>query len=95
MRNMVKIIPKRITQRKHGSYRAVIVGGRFLVTRNGVPVAELRPSWAARRSYLPKAELVGLSGLDTSISKCSEQILIVSPTRSCDIGWPKRFISRQ
>ena len=40
---------------------AVIAGEKFVVTRNSVPVAELRPAGAARRSFVPKAELVGLS----------------------------------
>jgi prevent-host-death family protein len=37
---------------------AVVAGESFVVTRNGVPVAELRPIRTARRSFVPKAELV-------------------------------------
>jgi len=40
---------------------AVASGETFLVTRNGVPVAELRPIGSGRRRLIPKAELVGLA----------------------------------
>ena len=35
----------------------VVSGHSFLVTRNGVPVAELRPVQPARRTFVPKSEL--------------------------------------
>ena len=40
---------------------AVAAGESFVVTRNGVPVAELRPIRTARRSLVPKTELVALA----------------------------------
>jgi antitoxin (DNA-binding transcriptional repressor) of toxin-antitoxin stability system len=38
---------------------AVAAGDTFVVTRDGVPVAELRPIQATRRRFVPKAELLG------------------------------------
>jgi len=40
---------------------AVVSGDTFVVTRNGVPVAELRPIRAARRSFVPKTDLMALA----------------------------------
>jgi len=40
---------------------AVASGETFVVTRNGVPVAELRPIRRTRRSFVPKADLVALA----------------------------------
>lgn len=37
---------------------AVAKGDSFVVTRNGTPVAELRPFSGARRRVVPKADLV-------------------------------------
>lgn len=37
---------------------AVAAGESFLVTRNGTPVAELRPVVAGRRTRVPRAELL-------------------------------------
>ncbi len=39
---------------------AVAAGETFVVTRNGVPVAELRPIAPARRKFVAKADLVAL-----------------------------------
>ncbi|HLI43493.1 MAG TPA: type II toxin-antitoxin system prevent-host-death family antitoxin [Acidimicrobiales bacterium] len=39
---------------------AVAAGQTFIVTRNGVPVAELRPIVPARRKFVAKADLVAL-----------------------------------
>ena len=35
---------------------AVVAGESFVVTRNGVPVAELRPIATARRTFVTKAD---------------------------------------
>jgi antitoxin (DNA-binding transcriptional repressor) of toxin-antitoxin stability system len=43
------------------SIEAVAAGDTFVVTRNGVPVAELRPIQTARRSFVEKNELVVLA----------------------------------
>ena len=40
---------------------AVAAGQTFVVTRNGIPVAELRPIRTSRRQTVPKAELVALA----------------------------------
>jgi len=40
---------------------AVVAGETFVVTRNGVPVAELRPVSTARQSFVSKAELQALA----------------------------------
>ena len=37
---------------------AVAAGESFVVTRNGVPVAELRPIRQARRTFVPTTELL-------------------------------------
>ena len=50
---------------------AVAAGESFVVTRNGVPVAELRPIQRMRRSFIPKAELVALAAAGPHID--SEQ----------------------
>ena len=38
----------------------VAAGQTFLVTRNGVPVAERRPVQRPRRTFVPKAELLAM-----------------------------------
>ena len=40
---------------------AVASGETFVVTRNGVPVAELRPLRRSGRSFVPKADLMALA----------------------------------
>jgi len=40
---------------------AVAAGQSFVVTRNGVPVAELRPIQQARRTFVPTTELLVLA----------------------------------
>jgi prevent-host-death family protein len=40
---------------------AVAAGESFVVTRNGIPVAELRPIRTGRPSFVPKSELVLLA----------------------------------
>jgi prevent-host-death family protein len=37
---------------------AVAAGETFIVTRNGEPVAELRPVRPARRTFIPRNEIV-------------------------------------
>lgn len=46
---------------------AVAAGESFVVTRNGVPVAELRPIRPARRTFVPKADLLSLAATGTRI----------------------------
>lgn len=40
---------------------AVEAGARFVVTRNGAPVAELRPLTHGRRRFVPRADLATLA----------------------------------
>lgn len=40
---------------------AVAAGERFVVARNGVPVAELRPIERVRQPFVARAELVALA----------------------------------
>jgi prevent-host-death family protein len=40
---------------------AVAAGESFVVTRNGVPIAELRPIQQTRRTFVPAAELAALA----------------------------------
>jgi prevent-host-death family protein len=40
---------------------AVAAGESFVVTRNGEPVAELRPLVRGRRQFVPKAEIAKLA----------------------------------
>lgn len=41
---------------------AVVAGETFVVTRNGEPVAELRPVLAGRRTFITRAEVAALAG---------------------------------
>jgi prevent-host-death family protein len=40
---------------------AVVAGETFVVTRNGVPVAEIRPIQNRRRTLVPKSDLLALA----------------------------------
>jgi len=48
---------------------AVAAGESFVVTRNGVPVAELRPIRLTRRTFVPTAELVALGLVGPPINR--------------------------
>ncbi|MGH9102816.1 MAG: type II toxin-antitoxin system Phd/YefM family antitoxin [Acidimicrobiales bacterium] len=59
-------MPKTIAQRELRNdnarvIEAVAAGESFVVTRHGIPVAELRPIRTNRRTTVPKAELVALA----------------------------------
>jgi prevent-host-death family protein len=59
------VMPRTIAQRELRNENAkvidaVVAGESFVVTRNGVPVAELRPIVTTRRSSVAKAEVVEL-----------------------------------
>jgi len=59
-------MPKTIAQRelRNDNARvimAVAAGETFVITRNGIPVAELRPTRTIRRPTVPKAELLALA----------------------------------
>jgi prevent-host-death family protein len=48
---------------------AVAAGESFVITRNGVPVAELRPIQQARRTFVPTAELPSLAATGPRIDR--------------------------
>ncbi|HEX6511371.1 MAG TPA: type II toxin-antitoxin system prevent-host-death family antitoxin [Chloroflexota bacterium] len=59
---MPTVIPQRELRNQNAAIMdAVAAGESFVITRNGTPVAELRPIALARRRFVPKAELVALS----------------------------------
>ena len=58
---MAKTIPQRELRNDNARViEAVASGETFVVTRNGVPVAELRPIQSTRRTFVPKGELVAV-----------------------------------
>ena len=65
---MTRTIPQRELRNDNARVIEAVVGGEtVVVTRNGVPVAELRPLSTTRRSYLPKAELMALAATGPDI----------------------------
>jgi prevent-host-death family protein len=48
---------------------AVTAGETFVVTRNGEPVAELRPIRAGRRTFISRDEVGALSAADVRIDR--------------------------
>ena len=48
---------------------AVSTGETFIVTRNGEPVAELRPLRAGRRSFISRAEVAVLAAANVRIDR--------------------------
>jgi prevent-host-death family protein len=67
-------VPKRIAQRELRNenakvIEAVVAGETFVVTRNGVPVAELRPVGPARRTLVPRAELLALAAAGPHVER--------------------------
>lgn len=59
---MTRIIPQRELRNDNAKVLDEVVAGEdFVVTRNGLPVAELRPiASAARRTAVPRSELAAL-----------------------------------
>lgn len=58
---MVQVIAQRELRNDNAKViDAVAAGETFVVTRNGVPVAELRPIEPARRKFVARAQLVAL-----------------------------------
>jgi prevent-host-death family protein len=59
---VTSIIPQRELRNDNARViDAVAAGESFVVTRNGIPVAELRPIRTTRRSFVPKSELTALA----------------------------------
>ena len=62
---MSNTIPQRELRNQNAAIIAAVAAGEsFVVTRNGTPVAELRPIRGSRRTFVPRAELaqLGASG---------------------------------
>lgn len=65
---MARLIPQRELRNDNASVIAAVAAGEsFVVTRQGVPVAELRPIRHTRRSFVPKAELLALAAAGPQI----------------------------
>jgi prevent-host-death family protein len=59
---MSRMIPQRELRNDNARViEAVASGQTFVVTRNGVPVAEIRPFRSGRRRFVPKSELIALA----------------------------------
>ncbi len=59
---MTKIIAQRELRNENAKViEAVTAGETFVVTRNGEPVAELRPLQAGRRTYISREEVAALA----------------------------------
>jgi prevent-host-death family protein len=59
---VARAIPQRELRNENAKViEAVVAGETFVVTRNGIPVAELRPYRSGRRTVVPKAELLMLA----------------------------------
>ncbi|MGL5859202.1 MAG: type II toxin-antitoxin system Phd/YefM family antitoxin [Angustibacter sp.] len=58
---MPRIIAQRELRNENAKViEAVTAGETFVVTRNGEPVAELRPLRRARRTFVPREEIAAL-----------------------------------
>jgi prevent-host-death family protein len=63
-----KTIPQRELRNDNAKViDAVVAGQTFVVTRNGEPVAELRPVRAARRTFIARDQLVRMATADIRI----------------------------
>ena len=59
---MVRTIAQRELRNENAKViRSVMAGETFVVTRNGEPVAELRPIRAGRRSFVSRDEVAALA----------------------------------
>ncbi len=60
---MARIIPQRELRNENAKLMdAVSAGETFIVTRNGEPVAELRPVKSVRKTFITRDDLARLSG---------------------------------
>jgi prevent-host-death family protein len=65
---MAKIIPQRELRNENAKLMdAVSAGETFIVTRNGEPVAELRPVKSVRKTFITRDDLARLSGTGVRI----------------------------
>jgi prevent-host-death family protein len=67
---VTKTIPQRELRNDNAHViEAVVAGETFVVTRNGVPVAELRPIRSTRRNFVPKTDLLILAAAGPRIDR--------------------------
>ncbi len=67
---MAKTIPQRELRNENAKVMdAVAAGETFVVTRNGEPVAELRPIRAGRRTFITRAEVAALAAANVRIDR--------------------------
>lgn len=67
---MVTAIPQRELRNNNAKViDAVSMGEVFVVTRNGEPVAELRPLTAGRRTFISRAEVAALAKANVRIDR--------------------------
>lgn len=59
---MTRTIAQRELRNDNAKVIEAVAGGEsFVVTRNGEPVAELRPIGRTRRTFVPRAEVVAVA----------------------------------
>jgi prevent-host-death family protein len=67
-RTVAKMIAQRELRNENAKViDAVVAGETFVVTRNGEPVAELRPIRAGRRAFISRDEVAALAAADVRI----------------------------
>jgi prevent-host-death family protein len=67
---MTKIIAQRELRNDNAKViEAVTAGETFVVTRNGEPVAELRPLRAGRRTFISRDEVAALASANVRIDR--------------------------
>ncbi len=67
---MTKIIAQRELRNENAKViEAVTAGETFVVTRNGEPVAELRPLRSGRRTFVSRDEVAALARADVRIDR--------------------------
>jgi prevent-host-death family protein len=67
---MTRTIPQRELRNDNAKViEAVTAGETFVVTRNGEPVAELRPVRAGRRTFISREEVAALAATRVRIDR--------------------------
>ena len=67
---MAKTIAQRELRNENAKVMdAVAAGETFVVTRNGEPVAELRPLRSGRRTFISRAEVAALAAVNVRIDR--------------------------
>jgi prevent-host-death family protein len=66
----VKVIAQRELRNDNAKVVAAVAAGEtFVVTRNGEPVAELRPLRPGRRTFIPREEVAALAAASVRIDR--------------------------